>query len=133
MGNNKPLVQAACICETVVFDKDEAPSIIRIVDIFTIEALGNIPAGVPFGFPVIAFVRVKFQDNAPEGVLSIQPKRPDGSIGTRQHMPVPAGNHENVQFKTAFHVMNPQEGKYTFEVYWNDELLTTIPLKVVFK
>lgn len=132
MGNTKPFVQAACICENVLFDKDNVASVIRIVDKFDIEVPDNMPADLPFGFPITMFIRIKFS-GVKEGVISVQARRPDGTQGGRQNVPIPKGEHDGAQFKTAFHVLKPQNGVYWFDVLWENELLTSVPMTVAIK
>ena len=134
MDLSKPIVQVACVCDSVLFDKGDVPSVIRIVDEFTCEIPDNVPLNVPIGFPARIFVRLKFLDlNSNGGTVALQAMRPDGTMGTRQNSPFEKGSHENIQVLTEFHVLNPQQGTYKFDVFWNDEQLTTIPIKVVVK
>lgn len=130
MPDAKPFVQAACICENVLFDKDNVASVIRIVDTFKAEVPDNLPAGMPFGFPITVFVRLAFGEAKATGNISIQPRRPDGTLGTRQNVPIPEGNFQNAQFKSGFHILSPQQGMYWFDIYWNDNFLTSIPATV---
>lgn len=133
MATTKPYIQAACICENVLFDKDDVASLIRILDSFVVEIPDNVPAGMPYGFPITMFVRLTF-DELKEGTLSIQPNRPDGTLGTRQNIPIPESNvHKNVQFKTGFHILSPQAGNYRFDLFWNEEFLTAVFATVTIK
>lgn len=132
MSNSKPFIQAACICENILFDKDNVASLIRIVDKFEIEVPDNLPPNVPLGFPIVMFVRIKLGD-IKTGTISVQARRPDGTQGSRQNIPVPEGSHDGAQFKTSFHVLNPQAGVYWFDVFWENELLTSVPMTVVLR
>jgi hypothetical protein len=131
MENTKPLVQAACICENVLLDKDGPASLIRIIDQITVHIPSNAPKGIPAGFPVQLFVRVGSGAFKGSGEISVQPKRPDGTRGGRIVAPIELlGEQRGVQFKSGFHVINPQQGVYWFDVLWNGEFLTSIPLEV---
>lgn len=132
MANSKPFIQAACICENVLFEKDDVASIIRIVDKFDIEIPDNLPPNVPFGFPISMFIRIKL-GGLKSGTMSIQSRRPDGTQGGRQNIPIPEGDHDGAQFRTAFHVLKPQAGEYWFDVLWENELLTSVPMTVTIK
>lgn len=133
MGNSKAFVQTACICENVLFDKDNVASIIRIVDRFDVEVPDNLPPDLPFGFPITMFIRVKFADPKTSGLISVQAKRPDGTLGGRQNIPIPEGDHDGAQFKTIFNILKPQSGMYWFDVLWDNEPITSVPMTVVIK
>lgn len=128
-----PIVLAACICENVIFDKQDVASLIRIVDTWTVEVPDNMPSGLPIGFPVTIFLRLYFGKGREDGVISIQSTRPDGTQGSRQNIPVKKAQTQNIQIKTAFHVLNPKPGTYWFVVSWNDKPVTKIPASVILK
>lgn len=132
MGNTKPFVQAACACETVIFDKDNVASVIRIIDTFKAHIPSDLPAGIPAGFPINVFVRLAFPEGIAEGAkVAVQGRRPDGTKSQKSELRVEAvEGHRNVQIKTEFHIVSPQAGTYWFDVLWANELLTSIPIMV---
>jgi hypothetical protein len=131
MPNTKPFVQVACICENILIDKDEAASLIRIVDKFQAHLPKNAPANIPAGFPVQIFIRLGSGDIKGPGKVSIQGRRPDETMGGRAEFAVEMpGGARSIQIKTGFVILNPQNGFYWFDVSWNDELLTSIPAEV---
>jgi hypothetical protein len=133
MGIIKPLVQAACICENVLLDKDGVASLIRIIDQISVE----IPEGIPkamrlqAGFPIQIFVRIGSGDLIENGTLSIHGVRPDGTRHGKIEAKVELkGAQHGTQVRSGFTVVDPQRGIYWFEVYWNNDLLTKMPLEV---
>jgi hypothetical protein len=109
MPNTKPFVQVACICENVLIEKDEVASVIRMVDHFQASLPKNLPAGMPAGFPVSIFIRLGAGDLKGAGRVLIQARRPDGTLGGKGESVVEfPGAGRGVQFKTVFHILNPQ-------------------------
>lgn len=134
MGSTRPFVEAACICENVIIDREGVASIIRIVDKFAAEIPEGFPAGIPPGFPVTVYVRLKSGGAARSGQVSVRAKRPDGTQGGRidAKMDFTAPQH-GVHFSSQFHIIKPQSGIYWFEVFWNEEHLTSFSADVTVK
>jgi len=131
MPNTKPFVQVACICENAILEKDGTASLIRLVDRFEASLPKNLPAGMPAGFPVTIFIRLGAGDIKGSGKVSIQARRPDGTLGGKGESVIELlGIGRGIQFKTVFHILAPQNGLYWFDVYWNDEFLTSISAEV---
>ena len=131
MPNTKPFVQAAFICEQLLLEKDDVVSAIRIVDNFQAKIPKNLPEGMPAGFPINIFIRLGSGDIKGPGRISVQSRRPDGTLGGKAETTVEfPGGGRGIQFKTGFHVLAPQNGLYWFDVYWNDEILTSISAEV---
>jgi hypothetical protein len=132
MGKKKPLIQAACICENVLIDADGTASLIRIIDKFQATVPKDLPEGIPAGFPVKIFIRLGSGNFKGKGTLSIQSKRPDGTIGGKVDVPVDLpGGTQGVQINTGFLVLKPQNGVYWFDVSWDDEILTSFAGEVI--
>jgi hypothetical protein len=133
MANAKPMVQVACICENVLMGGDNIVSLIRIVDKFEAQIPPNLPPGIPAGFPLNIFIRLTFAEIPGEGeaTMSVQARKPDGTFGGKAITPIHlAADSRNVQVRTGFHVLSPQDGSYWFDVYWNDDMLTSILAEV---
>lgn len=131
MGNPKPLIQAACICDNIIIDGEGVATLIRIIDKIQVNIPTGLPAGLQAGFPLNIFVRVGAGEARGSGTVSIQARKPDGKSGGKaiSHA-VFSETHHGVQVKTQFQVVGPQDGIYWFDVLWNDELLTSFPLEV---
>lgn len=131
MGNSLPLVHAACICEKVLLEKDNAASLIRIIDTITAHIPKDVPPDARAGFPITAFIRLGSGDLSEKGKVAIHPRRPDGTKGGRFEVDVElGGGAKSAQLKIGFHVVKPQDGVYWFDVFWNDSFLTSVPLTV---
>ena len=131
MGNTKPFVQAACLCENVLIEKDGVPSLIRLIDKIDAQIPKDKPADIPSGFPVTFFIRLGSAEALGSGKILIQPKRPDGTLGGKIEVEVALpGKGHGVQFKAPFMVLNPQAGFYWFNVFWNGDFITSFPMEV---
>ena len=133
MGNAKPYLQAACVCENILIEPDTVPSLIRIVGKFIITPPDiEMPKGIPTGFPMKLFVSFKRGDSIGKGKVSVYGTRPDGSDGPKTDTEVvfPGGVSGTAQIKADFHIIDPQAGTYWFNVLWDDELITKIPVEV---
>jgi hypothetical protein len=127
------MVAVACICENVLLGSDNIASLIRIVDKFEAQIPKGLPPTIPIGFPLNIFIRLTFVEipGAGEAVISVQAKKPDGTFGGKAVTPVHLNpDTRTVQVRTGFHVLAPQNGFYWFDVYWNDEMLTSILAEV---
>lgn len=131
MGNPKPYLQTACVCEKILIEPDQVPSIIRIVGKFIVTPQTIQPADIPIGFPVSLFISLKGGEFKGKGKVNIFSTRPDGSEGPKSQNEVEFTTPlTTAQIKAEFHVISPQNGIYWFSVLWNEELLTKIPLEV---
>lgn len=146
MPNTKPFVAAAFICERVLQEKDEVFSAIRIVDIYTVGSLMlsasqpvtlQPPApGVTSILGLTALVMLKAGDVTGTHEVSILARSPEGKeTPFPQSFPVvlpgtdPAlGVNLVVRF---FMPGDNNPGLYWFDVLWDGERLTSIPLKLV--
>ena len=139
MPNTKPLVAAALVCERVLTESDSVISAIRMVDRYTITEM-QVPSGIVAEgqpMPIIdltTLVILKSGDLVGPSEASIVLRTPDqktvvfpqkwqldfkggeagGSLITRFAMPATA-----------------PAGLYWFDVIWEGETLTSIPLRLV--
>lgn len=130
MSTTKPWVQVACVCENVLFDKENTASLIRIVDSFTAHIPKDLPKGIPAGFQLNLFVRLAFPDTIVAGRVAVQARNPDGTKGPKTLTPFEASPRRNLQLKIEFHILSPQAGGYWFDVFWDDEVITSVPINV---
>lgn len=132
MPNTKPFVQLAAVCELVLQEKDGVSSAIRIVDTITTE----VPPSLPENFkPTISFsvaVFLKSGDLKGKSQVSLKLRRPSGKgtdVGSWEVL-MNGGEHgANIVAKVQLHVN--EFGVFWFDVYWNGDLLTSIPLKLL--
>jgi len=136
-GLSGPHLAAAFLCEKVLVERDGVMTFVRVVDRFVIPVFENLPAGVQVPTPIIQvtlFVSLK------AGLLgtgkykvSVKGNKPDGS-----EMPVNTqqvffqGSEDmgaNMGFQMA--LQSPEEGLFWFDIYFEDALLTRVPMRVL--
>lgn len=137
MANTKPFVQIACFCENVLIEKDEVVSAIRIVDTYFIPALPKdveLPDGLLGVIVVNGLISLKSGDVVGSGTIGLVMNK---STGERVDLSPPGGwpvvlnggeHGANVRIQMPLGVKN--FGLFWFDVLWNGELLTRIPLKL---
>jgi hypothetical protein len=127
----KPFVQIACICEKVLVEPDNVPTLIRVVDTYFLDLLENAPPGIQVGLPLTAFVSLKSGDVVGEFEVGLQLTAPDSEERPIRMWPVEFRGAENgVNMKVAFTLANPKLGLYWFDVLWGEEVLTRIPFRL---
>jgi len=121
----KPFVQAACICEKVLIEPDNVPTLVRVVDTFTL----SVPSAVP---PTVTiFVSLKSGDVVGEFEVGLRLRSPDGEDHPPRKWPVELrGGEHGANLKIDVALAEPQPGLYWFDVLWGDEILTKIPLRL---
>lgn len=129
--NPKPFVQVACICEKVLRENDDVPSLIRIVEVFTLEPPPKLPPGISASvtLPLTIFVALVAGDVVGEHTLSINLTRPNGTTTRVSDLPVVFVGGGGVNLQIGFNLQSPEEGLYWFDVLWVDEVLTRIPVR----
>jgi len=136
MANAKPYVAVACVCEQVLIEPDNVASIIRIVDTYTLDPLPVPPAGVKLQphVPLNAFVSIKSGDVRGAHEVGLLLRKPDGKTGPLQKWPVELrGGEHGANLRIKFVIPDPAMGLYWFDVLWEDEVLTSIPFKLVLR
>ncbi|MGE0273781.1 MAG: DNA methyltransferase [Vicinamibacterales bacterium] len=137
MAKPRPLVAVACFCENVLEDKDGVLSAIRIVDTYTISPLPDgveLPNGLQGVIALTGLVSLKSGDFKGAGWLSIVLHKTTGEtsmIGPDEGWPLilNGGEHgANLRIQMPLGVKN--FGLVWFDVLWDGELLTRIPLKL---
>jgi hypothetical protein len=132
-----PYVAVAVICERVLLDKDGVASLIRMIDRVTVTAHG---AEAPEEMPPInltnntlfislksGFVRGNFR-------VKIRPIAPSGTVLPELGMPVLLeGEERGVNIQAQLHMQLSEEGIYWFEVRFEDQLLTRVPLRLLYQ
>jgi hypothetical protein len=132
VSNPKPLVQVACICEKVLIEPDNVPSLIRVVDTYTLELPGSEPpAGFRFGVNLTVFVSLKSGDVVGEFEVGLRLTAPDSTEHPVRTWPVEfRGDEHGANLTIAFSLQEPKFGLYWFDVLWGDDVLTKIPLRL---
>lgn len=133
MANAKPFVAAALVCEKVLVEKDGVLSAIRIVDSFKVNIPERLPPNTRPGLPLTVLITLKSGDVRGRSQLSAKVRHPDGKvIAVQEPWPILLnGDEHGVSLNISFGLPADKLGLYWFEVYWNGEHLTSIPIKLV--
>jgi len=138
-----PHLVAAVFCDQVLDEKDNVLSAIRIHDRFELTRIraqpGDeipLPAKGRLGPPVITFtllVILKSGDFKGRGKIGIVPSTPSGKILARQDVELEfLGGEYGANAIVRGGLPPNEEGIYWFDVYFEDRLLTSSPLRVRF-
>lgn len=144
-GISGPHISAAFLCEKVLTERDGVASFIRVVERFTIPTMPKLPPGVAFPpgiqfpAPTIQFNLVAILKSGDLGTgkfnMKIQLIKPDGNAMPSNPIPIFFnGSDENgVAVISPVTIPNPEEGLHWFDVYFEDRLLTRIPMRVFYQ
>lgn len=139
MTTPKPHVQLACICEKALLEPDNVMSLIRVVDTYTLEppSLGiTLPAEIEMGLavPLKIIVSLKSGDVRGEHPVGLQLVKPDHTVASIHEWTVMFnGDEHGVNLNIGFALRTPQYGLNWFEVLFDGEMLTRIPLRLKLK
>ena len=133
---NGPYLTAALLCEKVLQEKDGILSAIRIVDRIIATAQGSQPPEQMPPVPVNITALLMLKSGAVQGsyTIKVQPVAPSGFQSPAISWPIFLEGQDrgaNVILQIVFQAQ--EEGLYWFEVCFKDELLTRIPLRVVYQ
>jgi hypothetical protein len=128
-----PFLQTACFCETVIEDKTGALSLIRIIDTLTHTAIGQAsPDQMPPINHILKLVLMMKSGQARgRHELVIKVEKPSGLKedlgGISVHF---EGEDKGHNIVTELNIAFTQEGLYWFHIYLEDDLWTSIPLRL---
>ncbi len=135
METEGPFLQAALICERVLVEQDGVLSIIRIVD----RLIRHAPADGPDeleAFSQELQIVLLMKSGAARGrfELTIGVEKPSGEQGETISVPVHfEGEDRGVQVTMPVSFEADQEGLYWFDIGFEGERLTRMPLRVVYQ
>ena len=128
-----PYIQMAGLCEQVIEDKTGALSLIRIIDTIThTETRPDAPTEMPpVTYPMKMVIMLKSGRARGRHDLKIVPELPSGE----SKPPIVRGIHMEGEERGFNNIINmvftfAMEGLYWFNVYFDDSLLTRIPLRI---
>lgn len=128
-----PYIQMAGLCDQVIEDKTGALSLIRIIDTIThTEARPDAPAEMPsVTYPMKLVIMLKSGRARGRHELKIIPETPSGEA----KRPLIRSIQMEGEERGVNHIVNmvftfTMEGLYWFDVYFDDSLLTRVPLRV---
>jgi hypothetical protein len=132
MPNTKPLVAIATLCEQILEDKDGVVSAIRVVDTYYVEPPKDLPAGKVAGIELKLLLSLKSGDLTGAHEVRLVLRTPAGkSIEFHRQQVVFKGGEHGVNLKIRFAMPAKDFGLYWFDVMFGDDVLTSIPLKLV--
>jgi hypothetical protein len=131
-----PYIQMAGLCEQVIEDKAGALSLIRVIDTITnTVARPDAPAEMPpITYPMKMVIMLKAGRARGRHELKITPEQPSGEIKPSLTRSI----HMEGEERGVNHIINmvftfTMEGLYWFNVYFDDFLLTRIPLRIKYE
>ena len=131
-----PYLVAALLCEKVLQEKDETISVIRMIDriTLTVSALGS-PETIPSTIiNLSALISLKPGSARGKGIVILRVETPSGLKLPDQLLPVLfEGDDRGVNLIVAFNMVIDQEGVYWFDVLLEEQLLTRVPLRILYQ
>jgi len=128
-----PFVSVACICQVPLREANGQLSIIRVMD--RIQVFGVTPAMQPQSLQHLVLVVVLRSGTLGENQkIRIVPVRPDGtSLPETEVSVLFEGNDRGPALIMPVALVATEAGLYWFDVYWETQLLTRIPLRVQYQ
>lgn len=131
-----PYIQMAVICEKVLEEKDGVLSVIRVVDRFTISASGPTPPEEmpPGSMELTIVVTIKAGFARGRYNLRVVPKAPSGKQLTEFGTGILVeGDDRGANVVLRVRMEFREEGLYWFDVLLQDQLITRIPLRLLYQ
>lgn len=130
-----PWLSAAYFCEKVLHEQDGVLSTIRIIDRFVQSATGpdaqeDMP---PFKVDLFAFISLKAGTATGRHTLLLRMTKPDGTLDPASNLldvQLSEGTGANAIIRVQF--LAEMEGMYWFDLRFDDQLLTRMPLSIVY-
>lgn len=135
MEKPRPYVTAALLCEKVLQEKDESLTIVRIADKvqYRVEGIGaKLPEGIKPMLNIQGLVSMKSGSVTGEHVIKIVVVRPKGDRKEVASFPVKfLGGDQGQNIILNMGLGIEQDGLYWFDVVFDEEMLTRVPLMVI--
>jgi hypothetical protein len=131
-----PYLIAALLCEKVLQEQDGIISVIRMVDRITLTA--NAP-GAPEKMPptsinLYALISLKSGSARGKDTIKLSIEAPSGVRQPDQLLPVLfEGEDRGVNLIIAVNMVVDQEGVYWFDIRLDEQLLTRVPLRILYQ
>lgn len=128
-----PFLQAAALCEKVLHETDGVMSLIRIVDTITHTEQGpNAPQEMPqIRYPLTLVISLKAGVSRGRHEVTVTPELPSGETLPAMIMAVQMeGEARGVNLVAGIDIPYRMEGLYWFDVRFDGQRLTRVPLEV---
>lgn len=145
-GVSGPHLSAAFLCEKILYERDGVPTFVRVVERFTIPVMPKLPAGLqlPPGMQIqTALIQITMVVMLKAGDLGsgkynmkVTHDKPSGGAAVlAQTFGVffNGGDENGVAVISPMQIPNPEEGLHWFNVYFEESLLTRIPMRVLYQ
>jgi hypothetical protein len=127
-----PHLQLALFCEKILLEADQTPSYIRVVDRFLIT--GTTPEMLPTALSFYLAVSFKAGFIRGKHRIKVTPVTPSGVEKPVVEFPALfEGDDRGVLIGIQMFFLAEEEGLYWFRVYFEDALVTQMPLRVIYQ
>jgi hypothetical protein len=132
MDKPKPYLTAALLCERVLQEKDGSLTIVRLADRIQYRIQGRgLPEGIRPAINIQGLLSLKSGPVIGEHTVKLVMEKPDGARKEILAHPVKfQGKDHGQNIILNMGVGIDQDGLYWFDVIFNDETLTRIPLMI---
>lgn len=134
MDKPRPYVTAALLCEKVLQEKDESLTLVRIADRlqYSVQGVGvALPEGLKPVINIEGLVSIKSGPVTGDHTIDIFLQRPNGdrkAVATFAVKFLGQDHSQNLILKMGVGIQ--EDGLYWFDVFFDGEVLTKIPLMV---
>jgi hypothetical protein len=137
-GISGPHLNAAFLCERILVERDNVPSFIRVAERFTVPIpVGPIPPGIQLPPPVLQTTLVIILKAGTLGAgkynLRVKINKPDGAVAqdVSQSVFINGSDDNGIVHGVPVVLVSPEEGLYWIDVYFEVQLMTRTPLRVL--
>jgi hypothetical protein len=133
--DDRPYVALAVFCERVLEEKEGTLSLIRVVDQITVTTQGADPPAVMPPSPLLLHAVVGLKSGPVHRAVTLQ-LRHEGPTGIRGELPTTTvlleGEERGINLNVELAVLATREGLHWFDVLVDGQVLTRMPLRVVY-
>jgi hypothetical protein len=137
--NTGPHVQVATFCERVLQEKDGVISVIRAIDRLALTigsaAGGPVPSEIPPGLTIQPTLVISLRSDQARGrfTLRIVAQQPDTTLLPEFLADVMFEGEDRGVNVVLPMTLQPQEGLYWFDIRLGNQLLTRVPLRIIYQ
>lgn len=131
-----PYLIAAVLCEKVLQEKDETVSIIRMIDRITLTVPASTSPDTLPPLPLNLTLFLSFKSGSARGrnTIKLRIESPSGIKLPEQLLPILfEGEDRGANLILALNLVIDQEGVYWFDILLEEELITRIPLRMIYQ